>query len=58
MKRTIENCSLRKKAIHEGIGDCGTENGKCLGYANEGGEPHDTCKECKLHVYYEESEEE
>jgi|LSQX01.2.fsa_nt_gb hypothetical protein len=54
-KRTIENCSMIKNAIKSGMGHCGTENGKCLGYANSGEEPHETCQECKLHVYYNES---
>lgn len=54
-KRTLENCSTVKKAIKIGLGKCETENGKCLGYANSGEEPHEICQECKLNIYYKDS---
>ena len=53
-KRTIENCSMHKRAKKEEIGQCETDNGKCIGYAGaDGDEPHITCQECKLNVCYE-----
>jgi hypothetical protein len=57
-KRTMENCSLIKKAVREMIGSPGIEDGKCVGYANrgsgdDGDEPCEKCKECKLNVTYE-----
>lgn len=52
-KRTIYNCSIIKKAVKNGIGECGSENGKCIGYAGEDGdEPCNACKECKLNAMY------
>ena len=53
-KRTMENCSVIKKAVKMGIGECGTEDGKCKGYTNEGEEPCIKCIDCKLNIYYEE----
>lgn len=56
-ENAIERCRLRRSQIQdkeEGAGDCGTdENGKCIGYANSGGEPCDECKECIYSVNYE-----
>jgi len=52
--RTIENCSVIKKAVKLGVGECGTEDGKCLGYVTGGEEPCEPCIDCKLNVYYEE----
>ena len=43
----IENCTLKIK--HE----VGIENGKCSGVRQEGDEPIETCRECKLHIYHE-----
>lgn len=57
MKRTIENCSLKKR-----VGEAGTEvhNGKvyCQGFARSeyDDEPCEKCKACKLNVWYEESD--
>lgn len=55
-KRTIENCSLIRKAKRKGLGlpeRCGN---KCVGYAGaDGDEPHVICQECKLNFYYAES---
>jgi len=56
MTRTVNNCSLIKKAIRQGAGTCGTENGKCIGYASvadhDNDEPCEQCKECKFNVWY------
>jgi len=54
-KRAADNCFLHKKAKKEGIGQCETYNGKCVGYAGaDGDEPCDTCKECNINTAYEE----
>jgi len=52
-KRTISNCSVIKKAIKQGIGECGIEEGKCKGYVTEGEEPCSKCIDCKLNLYYD-----
>ena len=48
MKRTIENCSVAKKYGAD------IEDEKCLGVRQNGDEPIEKCRECKLHIYYEE----
>ena len=50
-KRTIENCSLIKKAIKELAGEPKVLEGKCEGYHNEHDEPHEVCQKCKLSIY-------
>lgn len=52
MKRTIENCSIKKKCVKCGIGEPDVKNGYCLGYCcgENDDEPIDACKKCK---YYE-----
>ena len=53
--RTPKNCSLIKRAVKLGEGECGSENGKCIGYAGaDADEPCETCKYCKFNVWYEE----
>jgi len=47
MIRTIENCSLIKRMVRVGEGEPEREGDRCLGYAEE------TCKECKLNVWYD-----
>ena len=47
MKRTLENCTLRNKYGAD------IEDGGCLGVRQDGDEPIETCRECKLHIYYE-----
>ena len=54
MKRTIENCSLIKRCVSDGIGkpniDNTTENiNKCEGYqvSEYDDEPCEICKKCK-----------
>lgn len=48
-KKTIDNCTVIKKAIKIGIGFCGTVGDKCEGYCTEtDDEPCDKCKRCKL----------
>jgi hypothetical protein len=53
MKRTLENCKLRKEYGSD------LNDGKCFGvgsYNGHGGEddePCEQCKECKLNYYYE-----
>jgi len=54
-EKAIDRCKVRQLAINEEIGDCGVdENGKCIGYANDGGEPYDECEMCIYGVYFEE----
>lgn len=51
-KKTFENCTVKRRAIREGIGDCGREKGKgCRGYTSTAcfDEPIEKCKRCKLH---------
>jgi len=53
-EKAIERCSVRRLAINDEIGDCGTdENGKCVGYESCG-EPCDECKECVYGCAFEE----
>lgn len=53
-KRTIENCSLIAEGVKKGIGEPGTQDNKCIGYAGaDEDEPCTTCKECNLNIYYE-----
>lgn len=57
MKRTLENCSLIKKAVAQGIGEPEQRNERCLGYGGDTDEPFKICKECYLYEGYEEDEE-
>ena len=53
MKRTLENCKLRKEYGAD------TEGSKCfgvgtmIGFGQWSDEPCEQCKECKLNYYYE-----
>lgn len=51
-KRTIENCSIIKQSIKEGLKRCSTFNGKCLGYEDGNEEVMLICQNCKLNVWY------
>ena len=52
-KRTVENCSIIKKAVRKGEGDPWVRNGKCPGYSHtEGDEPIEECLKCKLNEHY------
>jgi len=53
-EKAIDRCKVRRLAILEEIGDCGMDNGKCIGYANDGGEPCEECQECIYSVNYKE----
>lgn len=53
-EKAIENCKVKQLAINDEIGDCGTENGKCIGYANSGGEPYEECRNCGYGGFEEE----
>jgi hypothetical protein len=57
-RRTIENCSVVKKAVRTGLGEPENQNGRCLGYAGSYGpdddEPCEECKACKLNTAFEE----
>lgn len=53
MIRTIENCSLVKRMVRKGAGEPEREGDRCLGYAGQADEPCETCKECKLNVWYD-----
>lgn len=50
MKRTLENCKLANK-----YGAPNHYDGKCEGFqkSSEDDEPCEICKECKLHLFYE-----
>ena len=50
-KRTIENCTMIKKAEKELIGAPRIIYGMCEGYHNEHDEPHEVCQTCKLSIY-------
>lgn len=53
-EKAIDRCSVRRLALNDEIGDCGTdENGKCIGYASSG-EPCEECKECVYGCVFEE----
>ena len=43
---------MHKIALKEGIGLAKITGGECEGYVNEGEEPCDICKDCKLHEDY------
>lgn len=50
--KTFENCTIRKKSINSGIGDCGKEKGGgCRGYVNgmDHGNPISECQKCRFH---------
>lgn len=50
--KTFENCTVRKKSIKSGIGDCGKEKGGgCRGYVNgmDHGNPILECQKCRFH---------
>lgn len=55
-KRTVENCSLVKKAVKRGIGTPQMQSGKCMGYSagdnDANDEPCEKCKVCKLSTTY------
>ncbi|HCL03790.1 MAG TPA: hypothetical protein DHW61_15525 [Lachnoclostridium phytofermentans] len=58
-KRTLQNCGIIKKELHNGNGVQEQRNGKCLGYCNSDtdDEPIEPCKNCKLQEsYYEDME--
>lgn len=51
-KRTIENCSLNRKAKIKTL----QYDGKCEGYLNrDTDEFFKQCRECKFNVFYEEN---
>lgn len=52
-KKTIENCSLVKKAINVGNGGPEIQDGKCMGYSSNDDEPCENCKNCSLNTMYE-----
>ena len=52
MNRTLKNCKLKSKYEIE------TQDGKCDGVRQNGDEPIETCRECKMNVYYEEKQDE
>lgn len=50
--KTFENCTIRKKSIKSGIGDCGQDkSGVCRGYINgmDHGNPIPECQRCRCH---------
>jgi hypothetical protein len=52
-KKTIENCTLIKMGIRDGIGYPGMIGDKCNGYAKYYcDEPHDSCIRCELFEGY------
>ena len=53
MKRTIENCTVASR-VYERNDPRKLEEGKCAGVRNEGEEPIDVCKNCKLCYWHEE----
>ena len=53
MKRTIENCTVAAR-VYDRNDPNKWEDGKCSGVRNEGDEPIDECKYCKLCYWYEE----
>ena len=57
MPRTIENCTLIKKGIKQGIGEPTRfyNVNKCEGYAKSevDDEPCEQCKKCKFCIYKE-----
>lgn len=54
MKRTLDNCTVIKHNIKEGIGSPEQYSGKCLGYSQSeyDDEPCEACKNCKLNTMY------
>lgn len=54
--RTLENCSLIKKAVRRGIGEPEQRNGKCLGYGGDEDEPYYICAGCRLCEDYDETD--
>ena len=59
--RTIENCSVIKRAVAEGIGEPERfwNLNKCLGYCHSANddEPIESCKNCKYYVSFEQEDE-
>lgn len=56
--RKFENCTVRQKAIRDGIGDCRQEkNGGCRGYASmtRHDEPYGPCRKCQAYYLHAES---
>ena len=55
-EKAIDNCRLKIFQMEDDeIGDCGTdENGKCIGYASDGGEPCEECRTCAYSAFEEE----
>lgn len=59
MKRAIQNCTVVKEALQEGLEKPLTEelNGReyCQGYqrSTSDDEPHCGCLDCKLNIFYE-----
>ena len=51
-KKTIDNCTVIKSAIKEGLGFPDLFGDKCGGYANSGEEPYEACDRCKLYEGY------
>lgn len=56
MKRTLQNCTLIKKCVTDGIGTPKQYDNKCEGYTlGDGEEPVKQCKKCKLNENYQEN---
>jgi len=53
MNRTLENCKLIKKMVTPPK----QYDGKCEGYSGNTDEPHEVCKECKLHYLHDDEVE-
>lgn len=53
MEDSINNCLIIKQAISDGVGHCGTDKGKCIGYVDHGGEPDSDCLKCEFYVGYD-----
>lgn len=52
-KKTIDNCTVIKRAVRDGVGYPDVSGDKCDGYAKGYcDEPHDSCIRCKLFEGY------